>query len=91
MFPPDMQGACAAAVPADVVGVWAVAAIVAAIVTFVGWCWGRTLDLKRDASWIVLACVGACLIWSGLRPRERVVIRPALNRELPSGDRSAPH
>lgn len=64
-----------AAIPANVVAAWALAGLVAAVVTFVGW-WRRgTLDLKRDASLIVLGCVGACLVWSALQRRSGAACR----------------
>ena len=87
MFGHDIQGpiGTAAAIPAQIVFAWALAGLVAAVVTFVGWWRGQTLDLKRDASLLVLACVGACLIWSALQSRSgaacrcqpRLVIRSA--------------
>ena len=74
-----------AAIPGNIVVGWALVSVVAAVVMFVGW-WRRgTLDLKRDASLIVLGCVGACLLWSALQSRSgaacrcqpRLVIRSA--------------
>ena len=74
-----------AAVPGNIVAAWALAGLVAGVVTFVGW-WRRgSLDLKWDASLIVLGCVGACLLWSALQSRRsgacrcqpRLVIRSA--------------
>lgn len=81
MYGYDIQaplgGYAAAGMQGSVVGAWALAGLVAAIVTFVGWWRGCALDLKRDASLIVLGCVGACLLWSGLQARSRVVVPSA--------------
>ena len=73
-----------AAIPGNIGAAWALASVVAAVVVFVGW-WRRgSLDLKWDASLIVLGCVGACLLWSALQSRSGAAYRCQPRLVIPS-------
>jgi hypothetical protein len=77
MFDYQMPGVHAAAIPGPIVAAWARVGAVALLVTFVGWWRRRSLDLRLDASLLIVGCFLGCLVWCAIQCRASARRRPA--------------